>query len=181
VEELLERYGLLAVFAGAYLEGDVTVILSGVVSHVGLLHYAAAVAVAFAGGVLRDLTCYWLGRSSSRARGSRAYRRAAVAVERLAGRFGPLEIIAAPFIYGARTASMIFWGVRDLPAARFVALDAVGCAAWVLAFSGLGYLVSNRAEALIGEVKQVEKWLLAALAAAVVFVLLRRALSPRRA
>jgi membrane protein DedA with SNARE-associated domain len=180
VEELLERYGLLAVFTGAYLEGDATVILSGVVSHMGLVHYGAAVAVAFVAGMLRDATCYTLGRSSSRARRSRAYEKAAGAVERLAGRFGPLEIVAAPFLYGARTASMIFWGVRDLPAARFLALDAIGCGAWVLAFSALGYLVSNRAEAVLGEVKEAEKWLLGALLAIGVFLLLRRAVARPR-
>jgi len=180
VEDLISRYGLGAVFLGAFLEGDVTVVVAGVASHLGLLHLTLALLAGFAGGVLRDSTCYALGRSSARARNSAAYARAAALVERLAGRFGPLQIVVAPFVYGARTASMIFWGVRGLPYARFLLLDAVACALWVTLFTGTGYVLSNRAEALLGEVKQVEKWLAAALALAVAALLLWRVAASRR-
>lgn len=184
MEEAISRYGLAAVFAGAYLEGDLTAILAGVVSHLGLIAYGPALLVVFAAGVGRDVTCYALGRWTPRARQTRAYERAAGAIERLAGRFGPLEILLAPFVYGARTASMIFWGVHGIGLPRFLVFDAVACALWALVLSGAGYLLSDRAESVIGEVKSAEKWLLAALVAAVGVLLLWRAAAsslPRKA
>jgi membrane protein DedA with SNARE-associated domain len=179
VEQILGRYGLLAVFVGAYLEGDVTVILSGVVSHLGLLRYSAAVGVALVAGILRDGTCYAIGRSSAAVLQSRLYAGSAGAVGRLADRLGPLAIVVAPFVYGVRTASMVFWGGRRLSPARFLALDATANVLWVLLFSGIGYALSNQAESLIGEVEAVEKWILGALLAAVALVLAWRALARR--
>lgn len=181
MEEIIARYGLAAVFLGAFLEGDITVIVAGVAAHVGILHLTLALAAGFLGGLLRDSTCYALGRSSTRARDTRAYTRAAAAVERMAGRFGPLQILVAPFVYGVRTASMVFWGVNGLPYGRFLALDALACAVWVILFSGAGYLLSDRAEALVGEVKSIEIWLLAAIALTIAAVLSARWIRARAA
>lgn len=180
MEAIFERWGIVAVFLGALLEGDMTVIVAGVASHIGLFHLSLALAAGFLGGMARDSACYALGRSSTRARDSRTYARAAAAVERLAGRFGPLQILVAPFIYGARTASMVFWGVRGLPYGRFLVLDALACALWVSLFSGAGYVLSNRAAALVGEVKDVEKWLLAAVGLAAVTALALRLVHRRQ-
>lgn len=180
LEELIGNYGLAAVFFGTFLEGDVTVILAGVVAHLGMVGYPMVLLVGFAAGVLRDLTCFFLGRASPRARESRLYEHAAAGVERLAGRFGDLEILFAPFVYGVRSASMIFWGVHGTSLPRFLALEMLGCAVWVITFSGIGYFLSDRAEDLIGDVKAVEKWLLGALVGAVLLVLALRAASKRR-
>ena len=50
----------------------------------------------------------------------------------------------------------------------------------LLVFLGkLGYLLSDRAQSLVGEVKEVEKWLLGGLIIAVAAVLVLRALSKR--
>jgi len=180
LEELITNYGLGAVFLGTLFEGDVTVILAGVVAHMGMVSFPTVLLVGFGAGVLRDCACYYLGRSNPRARETRLYQHAAAAVERLSGRFGELELLFAPFVYGVRVASMIFWGVRGLSFPRFLALEMIGCALWVVTFSGVGYFLSDRAEDLIGDVKAVEKWLLGALVGAVLLVLALRAASKRR-
>jgi membrane protein DedA with SNARE-associated domain len=179
VEDILRHYGLIAVFAGTFLEGDVTVLLAGVVAHLGMLPYLHVLVAAFVAGLLRDLTCYALGRRSQRARDSRIYEQTRVAIERVAGRIGPLQIVFAPFIYGLRAASMIFWGVHGLPLGRFLVLDGLGCSLWATLFSGAGYLLSDRAASLVGEVKEVEKWMLGALVVAVGTVLVRRRVTAR--
>ena len=45
MEPFITRYGLLAVFLGVAFEGDVGVILSGVVAHMHLLHFSLVGAV----------------------------------------------------------------------------------------------------------------------------------------
>ncbi len=131
METLLIRYGLAAVFIGGAVEGDVTFILAGVVVHLGLLNLPTAIAAGTLGAFAGDCSWYWLGRSgSARIRGSRAYQRAEPTSSRLARRFGVWEIVPARFIFGARMASSVFWGIRRVAFARFVVSDLIGCMVW---------------------------------------------------
>jgi membrane protein DedA with SNARE-associated domain len=164
MEILLIRYGLAAVFLGGALEGDATFILAGVVVQLNLLHLPSAIAVGTLGALTGDCTWYWFGRSgSARIHNSPIYMRAEPIASRLASRFGAWEIVVARFIFGARTASCVFWGTRRLSFAKFVVLDLIGCLTWVGLLITLGRLLSNKATMLIGEVRRIELWLLGTL------------------
>lgn len=171
IEQLLIRYGLLAVLLGAAFEGDFTLILSGVVSHLGYFPFAQAVAAGAIGSFLADCAWYTLGRlRGPRFRAGRLYGRVGPRIERLARRIGAAELIVSRFIYGTKSASMVFWGLHGMPVLRFALIDALGCALGAVVFSGLGYLVSGSAEALLGRVRRVELWLLGALVVGIVLV-----------
>mgnify|MGYP003289612125 FL=1 len=182
MEEILTRYGLLALFVLAAVEGDVTLILAGVVSHLGIFNLLPAICVGTVGAFAGDCVWYWVGRSRSTSiRRSWLYRRMGGGAEQLAQRFGVWEIIAARFVYGTRIASVLFWGIQQLPFVRFAALDLIGCVLWAVVFSSLGYFLSGSAAALIGDVRRIEIWLLVAVAVLVFFSLLSRYLLRRRA
>ncbi len=173
LEQLLIHYGPAAVVVGAVIEGDFTLILSGVVAHLGIFPFPVAVTAAAAGSLLGDCAWYWLGRlRGPRFRAGRLYRRVGPRIERLARRFGVWQLLLARFVYGTKNASMVFWGLQGLPFGRFAAVDALGCAMGATVFAGLGYLVSDSAEALLGKVRRIEFWLLGALVAGVVIVYL---------
>ncbi len=178
MEALIVRYGLLAVFVGAALEGDVTLILTGVTVHLGLLHVASALSVGSVGAFLADSVCYAVGRSrAATIRSTRAYSRVAHVIEPLAERLGSKEIIVARFVYGARIASMLLWGMRQTPFGRFALLDLIGCVLWATVLGSLGFMFSGSAEMLVGRVRRLEIWLLVAfVAAAAALVVLRGAL-----
>ncbi|HEU4403552.1 MAG TPA: VTT domain-containing protein [Candidatus Polarisedimenticolia bacterium] len=181
IEALIVRFGLAAVFVGAAIEGDVTLILAGVTAHLGLLDLPAAAGLGALGGFASDLACYGLGRSHAAAiRNSRIYRRAGPTIERVAARLGPRQIPVARFVYGTRVASMLFWGMRGLPLWRFAAFDLPGCVLWAAVFCGLGYMLSGSAAALIGEVKRVEIWLAGALCVSALFLAALRLLARSR-
>ena len=166
MEQLVERFGALAIFLGTAVEGDATAVLGGVIAHLGLLAFPLALATAFLGAFAGDVTLFAVGRAGApRLRTSRAYRRIAPLVERLSYRFGAGEIVLARFIYGTRVASMIFWGVHGLSPARFVVLDLLGCALWATAFTTLGFAASGTAAVLLGEIQAAERWLAIALVA----------------
>jgi len=88
----------------------------------------------------------------------------------LVAQLGPWQILAARFVYGTKSASMIFWGLQGPPFRRFLLIDTVGCVLGSLVFTGLGYLLSGSATALLGQVKRVELWLLGAAVAGVLIV-----------
>lgn len=155
------RYGLVAVFLGAAFEGDLSLILAGVVAHLGIFQFSLAVAAGTVGSLLGDSIWYGAGRfRSPRFRESRLYRRMGPTIDRLARRLGPWELLAARFVYGTKAASMVFWGLHELPLRRFLVIDALGCLLGSLVFTGLGFLVSGSATALLGQVRRFELWLL---------------------
>ncbi|MFL5496626.1 MAG: DedA family protein [Gemmatimonadales bacterium] len=173
IQQLIIRHGLLAVLLGAAFEGDFTLILGGVVAHLGFFPFPLAVAVGALGSLIGDTIWYGLGRfRGPRFRAGRFYRRVGPRVQRLADRFGPWQLLLARFVYGTKAASMVFWGLNGLKFRRFAPIDALGCLLGTAVFSGLGYLVSGSATLLLGRVRRVQLWLLGAVLAGAVLVLI---------
>jgi membrane protein DedA with SNARE-associated domain len=174
LQQLLIRYGLVAVFLGSAFEGDFTLILAGVVAHLGIFAFPLAVAMGAIGSLIGDSAWYTLGRlRGPRFREGKLYRRVGPTIERLARRMGPWELLAARFVYGTKAASMVFWGLNGMSLPRFLVVDAIGCVLGSLVFTGLGYAVSGSATVLLGHVRRVERWLLGAVlvGALLVFVI----------
>ncbi|MBI1813503.1 MAG: DedA family protein [Deltaproteobacteria bacterium] len=181
MEDFLVRYGLLAVFAGVALEGDVCALLAGVVAHLGFFSLSTAIVTTCAGALTADWMWYGVGRSRAAAmRDSAIYRRVGPFIERLAQRIGVWEVTGARFVFGARVPSMLFWGMNRLPFGRFIALDFLGCALWSTVFVAAGFMFSGSAAMLLGNMKRAEHWLLAALlVTATAVLLIRRAMRSR--
>jgi membrane protein DedA with SNARE-associated domain len=169
----LIRYGLVAVLVGSAFEGDFTLILAGVVAHLGIFAFPLAVAMGAIGSLIGDSAWYALGRlRGHRFRAGRLYRRVGPTVERLAKRMGPWELLAARFVYGTKAASMVFWGLHGLSLPRFLLIDTIGCVLGSLVFTSLGYLVSGSATVLMGHVKRFELWLLGAFVVGIIIVVI---------
>jgi membrane-associated protein len=172
VEGLLVHFGALAVLVGAAIEYDGTLILAGVVVHLGLIPFATAVAAGGIGALLGDSIFFALGRhGAATVRRRSAYGRVESFVEKLATRSGPWEIVLARFVYGTRFASMFFWGLRGLGWVTFAALDLAGGLLGATILVTLGFTLSQSATAVLGDVERVEKRLLGGAMVAVAMVL----------
>jgi len=167
MEALVTRYGLLAVFLGTAIEGDLALIVGGVAAHLGLM-YPLAVGVAGAlGGFAGDFAWFAVGwRGAEALRQSRVYRRVGPTVERLVSRFGPRQILLARPVWGTRVGTMLFWGTQRLSPIRFATLDLPACVLWAVLLVSVGYFSSLSVEALIGRVRHIEQWLAGAVAVA---------------
>jgi membrane protein DedA with SNARE-associated domain len=174
---LIEQYGYLAVFVGTLLEGETILALGGFAAHSGHLDLRWVIAVAFCGSVLGDQTAFlvghfWgkplLGRS---ARLTRTVERARPHLVRHADLF----VLVNRFLIGLRTAGPIAVGIVGMPWPRFLVLNMIGAAAWSATIAVAGYLLGQGLETLLGDLKHVEKWILAGLAlAAAAFWVVRR-------
>lgn len=179
--QLIIQYGLAAVFLGSGLEGDLSMVLGGVVSHQGYFRPQVAIAAAALGAFCADCVWYAVGRlHAQRLQDAAFYRKVGPRIAAVTRRIGVWQIIAARFVYGTKNATMLFWGLHNLPLLRFVLVDAVGCVLGASFFVGLGYLVGDGAEALLGRVKRFEFLLLGALVVGVLVLVVIRVLAQRR-
>lgn len=179
--QLIIQYGLAAVFLGSGLEGDLSMVLGGVVSHQGYFRLPVAIAAAALGAFCADCVWYAVGRlHAQRLQDAAFYRKVGPRIAAVTRKIGVWQIIAARFVYGTKNATMLFWGLHNLPLLRFVLVDAVGCVLGASFFVGLGYLVGDGAEALLGRMKRFEFLLLGALVVGVLVLVVIRVLAQRR-
>jgi membrane protein DedA with SNARE-associated domain len=173
--ELLQHYGLWAVFFGTMIEGDLTLLFSGVLARAGLFSFEEALVVGTAGGFIGDTLSYLIGaRFRERARTLHFFVRAKPRVEKLMRRFGVLSVFIVKYVYGLRTTSAIFWGLAHFGFIKFAALTLASCAVWVGVLCGLGFSFATGVEKLIGDLKRVQIILLVAVVVvATVYVISR--------
>lgn len=180
LKQLLIDHGPTAVVIGAIVEGDMTLILAGVVAHLGVFPLPVAMAAGAAGCLLGDCGWFWVGRwRGARFRSGALYRRVGRRIESLARRFGVWQLMLSRFVYGTKNASMVFWGLQGLNFIRFLLVDGLGILAGTLVFVSLGYAVSGSAEVLLGKVRRFELWLLGAAIAGVILVFVIHRLTKR--
>lgn len=183
---LIAAYGYYAVFLGAFIEGETVLVLGGVAAHRGYLDLPWVMAAAFAGGWLGDQLYFFLGRRHGNALLARfpALERRATTARRLIDKHHTLVIVAVRFLYGLRTVGPMAIGMSGVPAARFMALNALGAFFWAVAVTAAGYAFSGAVDALMPQIRHYEEYLfLTVLAAGALFGLIghaRRKLRERR-
>jgi len=164
LNDLLFQYGLYAVFILVMIEGDITLLLAGVLAHSGFFgdySFAQVLVWGTIGGCLSDNLAYFTGRGFCEGvREVRFYQAAKPRLERLTNKFGPLSIFLSKYIYGLRWAACVFYGVGRMPYLRFLLLSFASCFLWVFVLSGAGYFFSGAVMNLIGDFQRLGKVLL---------------------
>lgn len=159
LSQIIEQYGIYAVFALCTVEGDITLLISGAMAHsefFGRYSFLKVFIAGTLGGMAGDHVGYAVGRIfHEKAKDYRFYQMAQPRVERLIAKFGWFAIIISKYIYGIRAAMCVFYGIGKMPFPRFVALDAASCAIWVLLLSGAGYFFSGAITSIIGDFQQI--------------------------
>jgi membrane protein DedA with SNARE-associated domain len=179
LSHVIQLYGLYAVFFLAMVEGDITLLLAGVLAHndfFGTYSFARVLLWGTLGGFASDNLAYAAGRVfSNSVRDFRFYRSAKPRIERLTNHFGTLSIFVSKYVYGLRWASCTFYGVARMRYLRFVPLSLASCFLWVSILSGVGYFFSSAVMGLIGDFRHVGKILLVIVVAGVLgFYLIKR-------
>src|ERR1044071_10415415 len=96
VNQLVSTFGLPAIFFLTMAEGDITLLLAGVLAHgqsFGEYSFGLVLLIGTLGGVVSDNVAYCLGRGTrSKVSDYRFYRAAEPRLRRLTKTFGPLSI-----------------------------------------------------------------------------------------
>jgi membrane protein DedA with SNARE-associated domain len=175
---LIDSYGYLAVFVGAFLEGETVLALAGLAAYRGYLDLFTVIAIAFVAGFAGDEFFFFLGRL----KGQRILERFPHAHERarrfdtMLSRWHAPLIVCIRFMYGFRIIGPILLGMGRVAAWKFVVYNLIGAAIWAPLIAGLGYLFGGVLEALLHDMTRYEIWgFLAIIAIAVAGMLIQRA------
>lgn len=172
VNDLMFRFGLPAIFVLTMAEGDITLLLAGVLAHgqaFGDYSFLQVLATGTLGGVASDNAAYLLGRGArSGVKKWRFYCVARPRIERLVEKFGPLSIFVSKYTYGLRWGACAFYGVAKMRYPRFLLLSFASCFVWVLSLATIGYVFHSAIYNLIGDFEHLGIFLLVVVALGVV-------------
>lgn len=141
LEAIVAKYGLLAILAGAGIEGEAVVITGGIFAHRGLLPLWGVALAAAVGSCAIDQLWFLAGRYFRDRRWVRsmtarpAFTRALAILENHPTKF----IFGFRFVYGLRTVSPIAIGASAIPARRFILLNMAAAAIWGPMMALIGY------------------------------------------
>ncbi len=163
MQEFIMEFGYLALFFGSVLEGESVVIAAGFLARSGYLKLPLVMLIGFAGTYLADMSIYFLGR----AKGERIIAKFPIArayypkVKSLFARYGIWAIFLTRYLYGFRLAAAATLGLTKMRRSTYLPFNLLSCGIWAVLLGSLGYLFGASLEALIGQIKQYEKWVVA--------------------
>lgn len=169
---LIAAHGYWVLAIGCLLEGETVLLLAGFAAHRGHLDPAWVLVVASVAGFAGDQFFFWLGRRhGARVLARRpAWAAQAARVQALLQRWDAGFIVGVRFAYGLRAAGPVLMGMTPISGLRFALFNALGAVLWAMLVGGAGWVFGAAAEALLGQLRQFEGWLLLALAAVALLV-----------
>ena len=161
---LIDSYGYLAVFLGAFLEGETILALAGLAAFRGYLDLYKVIALAMFAGFLGDQFYFFLGRFKGNkvlARFPKMHGRAQRFDAMLSRWHAPL-IVGIRFMYGFRIVGPILLGMGRVPAWKFMLYNFIGAALWAPLVTAIGYFFGGAVKASLGHLKRYEHWIFGA-------------------
>ena len=178
--QFISHYGYLAILLGTLLEGEIIVLVAGVLAHQGYLSVPLVILFAIIGTSVSDQGLFFLSRFRGKkflARFPKLYARAIGLAEKMAASPVRLTILVLSFrfLYGLRSIAPVFLGMSSLPTPRFVLLNAIGSVLWATVFSCTGYYLAMAVDAVTGSLARFElAFVLTLLAGGAVWAFWRR-------
>jgi len=160
------HWGYFAILLGTFFEGETVLVVGGFAARRGYLTLGWVMLAAFVGAFAGDQLFFWMGRRWGRRAVERRprWRARLHRVDALLARHGTALLVGFRFLYGLRSITPVALGASHVPAARFVALDAIGCAAWAAVVATIGWAFGAAVERVLGHVERYERLLFVGLA-----------------
>lgn len=159
---------LLAAGVGVPIPEDIPILLSGYLSHRGVMRFEIALPVCFAGVIVGDACLFLLARHGSQSLRRHPRLASLVTPERrararaLVQRRGVGAVVIARHVAGLRVAVFATAGVAGMHFRRFIFWDAVSACASVPVMFTLGFLFADRLEQLVHHIHRLQHWAFAA-------------------
>ena len=169
LEVILAQYGLIAVFIGTFLEGEIVVIAGGFLARLEFLSLYWVFATALVATFLGDQFFFYLGRKKGTAFLEKKHRihwkRRAEKVHDLIHNHQNKILFCYRFLYGLRIPTLFALGTSELPTRKFVLLNLINSIVWTCLFVFGGYFFGEFFTIFMGNVRSYEQEILIGIAA----------------
>ena len=134
----------LVAFVGMIVEGDIFLFTLAFLTHQGWAAWPIMLITVFVGSALGDILWYLLGEkmNSYPWRIIRWLERLAEPLDRQIVRNPGRAIFLTKFTYGLHHALLLRVGALKIPLRRFILIDLISLAAWILVIGGVGFIFS---------------------------------------
>ena len=143
---LVSHYGLIAVFAGTFFEGEGILVAAGILAGEGVLHPLSVWATAAFGGWLGHLAWFlvgrWVGRRRLQSRWPWFEERLTQA-DRIIQHHPGWSIFLLQYLYGVRMIGAAAFGLTHLSLGRFLWYQLFNCLSWAGLIGSIGYFMGE--------------------------------------
>jgi membrane protein DedA with SNARE-associated domain len=130
--EWLKEYGYIVLFGWSILEGEMGLIMAGIMSHTGDMNIIIAIIVGALGGFVGDQIYFYIGRYNKRYIHDklRSQRRKFAIAHLLLKKYGWPLIFVQRYMYGMRTVIPLAIGITKYSARDFAIINLVSAFFW---------------------------------------------------
>jgi membrane protein DedA with SNARE-associated domain len=169
LETFFGTYGYPALLVGTFFEGETFLILAGFAASLGYLDIPWVILVAFVGTLSGDQVFFYLGRRHSAMVQSflgyyPAWQNRVGRVQGLIERYQTALVFIFHFLYGLQIAFLLVIGLSRIQAGRFFILNLVSALVWAIVIGMVGYLFGSALAMIIGDLKDLENYILVGMA-----------------
>ncbi|AQW84890.1 DedA family protein [Campylobacter pinnipediorum] len=129
---LIHDYSYIIIFIWCMLEGEMALIMAGILSHTGVIVLPLAIFVAALGGFAGDQLYFYIGRynKSKISKKLKSQRRKFAIAHLLMKKYGSWIIFIQRYLYGLRTILPISIGITRYSAKKFALINFISALAW---------------------------------------------------
>lgn len=144
--ELLKEYGYIILFVWSILEGEMGLIMGGIMSHTGDMNLFIAIFVAGLGGFAGDQIYFYIGRLNKGfiQRKLHSQRRKFAIAHLLLKKYGWPIIFLQRYLYGLRTVIPMSIGITKYSARKFAFINLLSAWAWAAITITPAYLLGEQ-------------------------------------
>ncbi len=142
---LLQEYGYIILFLWSILEGELGLIMAGIMCHTGHMNLYFAIFVAGIGGFVGDQIYFYIGRYNKKYinKKMRKHRRKFAVAHLLLKQYGWPLIFVQRYLYGLRTVIPMSIGVTRYDAKTFAFINLISAWVWATITIVLAYVFGN--------------------------------------
>ncbi|MEC4685062.1 MAG: DedA family protein [Nitrospirota bacterium] len=143
---IIKKYGILSVFAGTFLEGELVLVTAAILAGDGLLNPVSVWMSASLGAWTGHVFWFFIGRKFGSGYILPRLKRLGPRIEevnRIVLNHPKAAIFILQYLYGMRVIGAMGLGITKLSFARFMLYEALNCMLWALVVFTIGYVLGE--------------------------------------
>ena len=159
--ELLKEYGYIILFVWCIMEGEMALIMAGILAHTTHMHIALAIFVAGLGGFVGDQIYFYLGRYNKKYIAKRLHtqRRKFAVAHIMLKKYGWPIIFLQRYMYGFRVIIPLCIGLTGYDAKKYAFINLISAWCWAAITTIPAWILGKHRLVLLQKAK--EHWYVA--------------------